>query len=152
VSEPAERQGSRTSATPVRVRYAETDRMGVAYHGHYLAWYEMGRTELMRELGCTYRELEDREGIFFPVIEVGSRYLAPARYDDVLQVLTRLVRVGGARVRFEYELIREADGKKLANGFTEHAAVGRDGRPTRLPKMVKDRLCAQATGRATRTV
>lgn len=124
--------------------------MGVAYHGHYLAWYEMGRTELMRELGCTYGEMEDREGVFFPVIEVGSRYLAPARYDDLVQVITRLVRVGGARVRFEYELIREADGKKLASGFTEHAAVGRDGRPRRLPKMVRERMKAHVAGRASR--
>jgi len=129
-----------TNATPVRVRYAETDQMGVAYHGHYLAWYEMGRTELMRELGCAYGELERREGIFFPVVEVGSRYLAPARYDDLLQVCTRLVSVGGVRVRFEYELIRSEDGRLLATGFTELASVGAAGRPVRLPAALREKL------------
>jgi len=121
--------------------------MGVAYHGHYLAWYEMGRTELMRDLGCAYGELERRDGIFFPVVEVGSRYLVPARYDDVLQVHTRLAFVGGARVRFEYELIRETDGQLLATGFTEHAAVGAEGRPVRMPaelrRMLRSGLAAE---------
>jgi acyl-CoA thioester hydrolase len=122
------------------VRYAETDQMGVAYHGHYLAWYEMGRTELMRELGCAYGDLERREGIFFPVVEAGSRYLVPARYDDLLQVRTRLVRIGGARVRFEYELIRSDDEQLLATGFTEHASVGAAGRPVRLPAGLREKL------------
>jgi len=118
--------------------------MNVAYHGHYLAWYEMGRTELMREAGCAYRDLEDHDGLFFPVIEVGSRYLRPARYDDELEVRTRLTRVTGARVRFEYELLRSADRAVLATGYTEHAAVGRDGKPTRLPAELRDRLLARA--------
>jgi len=128
--------------TVLRVRYPETDRMDVAYHGHYLAWYELGRTELMREAGCAYGELEDREGLFFPVIEVGSRYLRPARYDDTLEVHTRLARIDGARVRFEYELFRRADRVLLATGFTEHAAVRRDGKPTRLPEALRARLRA----------
>jgi acyl-CoA thioester hydrolase len=114
--------------------------MGVAYHGHYLAWYEMGRTELMRELGCAYGELERNEGIFFPVVEAGSRYLVPARYDDVLQVRTRLVRIGGARVRFEYELVRSDDDRLLATGFTEHASVGAARRPVRLPVTLREKL------------
>ena len=130
------------SATNVRVRYAETDQMGVAYHGHYLAWYEMGRTELMRELGCAYGELEQRDGIFFPVVEVGSRYLVPARYDDVVRVHTRLALVAGARVRFEYELTRESDGRVLATGFTVHAAVRAGGRPIRMPEALRERLLA----------
>lgn len=128
------------SATPVRVRYAETDQMGVAYHGHYLAWFEMGRTELMRELGCAYGELEQREGIFFPVVAAGSRYLVPARYDDVLQVHTRLAHVGGARVKFEYALTRNSDGRLLATGFTEHAAVGEAGSPIKMPAALRERL------------
>ena len=128
--------------TVLRVRYPETDRMNVAYHGHYLAWYELGRTELMREAGCAYGALEEGAGIFFPVIEVGSRYLRPAHYDESLEVHTRLVRVDGARVRFEYDLFRPADRTLLATGFTEHAAVGRDGRPTRLPQALRARLRA----------
>lgn len=114
--------------------------MGVVYHAHYLVWFELGRTELMRGLGCSYGTLEDVDGIFFPVTEAGARYLAPARYDDVLQVGTRLVSVGGARVRFDYRLGRAADGKTLATGFTAHAAVGRDGRPLRLPGELRERL------------
>jgi len=74
------------SVTTVRVRYAETDRMGVAWHGHYLSWFEAGRTELMRSLGCPYGELEDGDGVFFPVIEAGCRYLSSARYDEAIDV------------------------------------------------------------------
>ena len=119
--------------------------MGVVYHAHYLVWFELGRTELMRGLGCSYGSLEDDRGIFFPVTEAGTRYLTPARYDDVLLVETRLVSVGGARVRFRYRLTRPADGKLLVTGFTEHAAVGRDGRPLRLPGELHETLRAACT-------
>ena len=78
----ARSDGGHESRTTLRVRYPETDRMGVAYHAHYLSWFEMGRTELMREMGCSYGELEDRRGIFFPVREVGTRYRVSARYDE----------------------------------------------------------------------
>jgi acyl-CoA thioester hydrolase len=124
----------------VRVRYPETDRMNVVYHAHYLVWFELGRTELMRALGHAYGELEDRDGIFFPLIEVGARYRAPARYDDLLTVHTRVASVGGARVRFDYRVVREADHRLLATGFTEHASLGRDGRPTRMPAQLRRRL------------
>jgi len=126
--------------TGLRVRYSETDRMGVVYHAHYLVWFELGRTELMRQLGCDYRALEERRGIYFPVREAGARYLSPARYDDVLEVRTRLDEVGGARVRFDYELIRGDDGKLLARGFSEHAAVDGSGKPQRLPADLAARL------------
>ena len=137
-----ESDGGPESLAGVRVRYPETDRMGVAYHANYLVWFELGRTELMRDLGCPYSEVEEREGIGFPLTEVGARYHAPARYDDRLEVRTRLVAVGGARVRFEYKIVRAADDKLLAAGFTEHASVGRDGRPTRLPPRLRARLTA----------
>jgi acyl-CoA thioester hydrolase len=114
--------------------------MGVAYHAHYLVWFEMARTELMREAGCTYKDVEDRDGILFPVIEAGARYLRSARYDDRLEVVARLGRVGRARVRFEYELWRLDGQTRLATGFTEHASVGRHGRPTRIPEDVRQRL------------
>ena len=108
--------------------------MGVAWHGHYLAWFELGRTELMRNLGCPYGHLEDERNVRFPVIEVGARYRSPARYDERLRVDTRLVHVGHARVRFDYEVARESDGKVLASGFSEHASVDAAGRPVRLPR------------------
>jgi len=116
--------------------------MGVAHHTHYVVWFELGRTELMRDLGCTYRDLEERDGILFPVTELGARFIASARDDEAVTIRTRLVRVGGARVRFEYEIASEDDGKLLATGFTEHGAVGRDGRPRRLPADLRDRLAS----------
>ena len=135
------------AVTRLRVRYPEIDRMGVAYHANYLVWFELGRTELMREIGCTYGELEDRESIFFPVIEVGTHYRASARYDEELEVRTRIVSVGAARVRFEYRLVRPAQDVLLATGFTEHAAVGKDGRPVRLPRALRERLASRCRTR-----
>ena len=126
--------------TTLRVRYPETDQMGVVYHANYLVWFELGRTELMRRLGCPYAEVEHRDGVHFPVIEAGARYLAPARYDDLLTVRTRLVSATRIRVRFEYGLTRPSDETDLATGFTEHAAVDRDGRPVRMPKKLTRRL------------
>jgi acyl-CoA thioester hydrolase len=126
--------------TTIRVRYPETDRMNVVYHAHYLVWFEIGRTELMRELGCEYAALEERDGIFFPLREVAAHYHAPARYDDALEVHTRLEAVGGASVRFSYRVVREGAVEPLVTGFTEHAAVGRDGRPCRLPAALRRRL------------
>ena len=123
-----------------RVRYPETDRMGVAYHGHYLVWFELGRTELMRELGFPYGELEEGKGLFFPVVEAGARYRRPARYDDALEVEAQVVRVGGARVRFDYRLFRSGESEPLATGFTEHGAVDAEGRPCRLPESIRDAL------------
>ncbi len=126
--------------TTTRVRYPETDRMGVAHHTHYFVWFELGRTELMRELGCAYGELEDQDGVMFPVIEASARYRAPARYDEILEIDTRLVEATGVRVRFEYAVRRPADGALLAEGQTVHASVGRDGRPARLDAGLQSRL------------
>jgi acyl-CoA thioester hydrolase len=130
---------SRTGSTTVRVRYAETDQMGVAWHGEYLAWFEVGRTDLLRGCGCTYRELE-AQGLRLPVIEVQARYLLPALYDDVLEIHTRLTGVGGARVSFDYEVRREGTDGPLATGSTSHAAIDLRGRPRRIPEDLRRRL------------
>ena len=130
----------RVSRTTTRVRYPETDRMGVAHHTHYFVWFELGRTELMRQAGCVYGVLEDDDGVFFPVIEAGAEYLLPARYDEVLEIETRLVAAEGVRVRFDYVLRRPEDARVLAKGFTVHASCGRDGRPVRLPDGLRQRL------------
>jgi acyl-CoA thioester hydrolase len=127
------------SSTTVRVRYAETDQMGVAWHGQYFAWFEVGRTDLLRERGCTYRQLE-ADGLRLPVIGAAAKYLRPARYDDVLEVRTRLSRLGGARVEFDYEVRRQGEEPLLATGATAHAAVDPDGRPRRLPEDLRRRL------------
>jgi acyl-CoA thioester hydrolase len=127
------------SSSLIRVRYAETDQMGVAYHGGYFAWFEVGRTDLLRERGLTYRELEQQD-LRLPVIETQARFLRPARYDDVLEVQTRLLELSGARVSFAYEIRREGTEGALATAMTAHAAVDGRGRPRRLPADLRSRL------------
>jgi acyl-CoA thioester hydrolase len=117
----------------VRVRYAETDQMGVAHHASYLVWFEAGRTEFIRERGRSYALIE-AGGWLLVVVEARCRYLRPARYDDVLIIRTRLAALGPASLEFGYEVIRKADAAVLARGTTVHAAVDRTGRPRRIPE------------------
>ncbi len=119
-----------TSRAEVSVRYAETDMMGVVYHGSYLPWLEIGRTALLKEHGLPYRQLE-AEGFFLPVLEVGLRYLKPARYDDTVRITTILREKPSLRIRMEYELHR--DDELLATAFTMHAFIDRAGKPVRPP-------------------
>jgi acyl-CoA thioester hydrolase len=130
---------SRAGSSTVRVRYAETDQMGVAWHGGYLAWFEVGRTDLLRQCGCTYRELE-AQGLRLPVVEVRARYLRPALYDDVLEIRTRLTELGKVRVSFAYEVCREGTTGPIATGSTSHAALDREGRLCRIPEDLRRRL------------
>jgi len=123
----------------VRVRYAETDRMGVVYYANYLVWFEVGRTEWLRETGWTYREME-RDGISLPVIEAHCEYRQPARYDDEIEIATRGTLVTPVRIRFDYEVARAADGTIAAVGHTVHAAVDTGGKPCRLPSRVREML------------
>jgi len=116
----------------VRVRYAETDNMGVVYYANYLVWFEVGRTDLLRHAGWSYREME-LEGFSLPVIEAHCEYSQPARYDDDVEVRTSGGLVSPVRLRFDYEVARAADGVVLAQGHTVHASLGKDGRPCRLP-------------------
>jgi len=118
----------------VRVRYGEVDRMGFVYHGHYLVYFETGRTELLRSLGTSYRELEE-QGTLLVVVETGQRFWAPAGYDDDLVIRTTLTEVKGVRLRFQYEVLR--DGARLTTGHTILASCGKDGRPRRLPAPLK---------------
>jgi acyl-CoA thioester hydrolase len=120
------------TVTSLRVRYPEVDRMGVVHHTHFFVWFEMGRTELLRNLGCTYGEMED-QGIFMPVVEATCRYRSPARYDDTLEVETLLAEVSASRIAFSYQLRRTGSAKVLAEGRTVHATVNRDGEVVRLP-------------------
>ncbi|MGQ0732674.1 MAG: acyl-CoA thioesterase [Acidobacteriota bacterium] len=130
---------SRTSVSWVRVRYAETDKMGIVYYAHYLVWFEVGRTDWLRETGLTYRAMEE-DGLGLPVIEAHCDYRAAARYDDELEVRTRARVVSPVRLAFEYDIIRRSDGVRLATGHTVHATVDRAGRPVRLPARVRDML------------
>lgn len=130
---------SRSCFSSVRVRYAETDQAGVAYHGEYFAWFEVGRTDLLRAQGLTYRELE-QQGLRLPVIEVHARFLQPALYDDVLEIRTLLAAVSGARIGFDYAVHRGGTASALATGSTAHAAVDLAGRPRRLPESLRKLL------------
>ncbi|MBA3271502.1 MAG: acyl-CoA thioesterase [Acidobacteria bacterium] len=129
----------RISTSLVRVRYAETDKMGVVYYANYLVWFEIGRTDWLRETGWTYRLMEE-EGFGLPVIEVHCAYQTSARYDDDVEIRTRARLVSAVRLAFDYDVVRRADGQALASGYTVHATVDRSGRPTRLPARVKELL------------
>jgi acyl-CoA thioester hydrolase len=129
------------SRSRVRVRYAETDQMGVVYYANYLVWFEIGRTDLLRTLGGTYREME-ADGLTLPVIEASCEYAAPCRYDDELTIVTRGRLLSPIRVAFSYAVERP-DGVVAARGRTEHAAIARDGRPRRLPALLRDALAGR---------
>ena len=116
----------------IRVRYADVDAMGWVYYGHYLAWFEVGRAELLRALGCSYRSIEDDQGILLPVLEARCRYLRGARYDERLTLETGVLACGRASVRFGYR-VRGEDGGVCAVGSTAHCYVTRDARPVRPP-------------------
>jgi len=131
------------SRTPITVRYAETDMMGVVYHGSYLPWFEVGRTDLMKQYGLPYRQLE-AEGFFLPVLEVGARYLKPARYDDTITIVTTLREKPLLRIKLEYE-VRRGD-ELLATGFTLHAFIDRAGRPVRPPASFQEKMNAVFAG------
>ena len=120
--------------TRLRVRYAETDQMGVVYHAHYLVWMEMGRVEYCRARGIRYRDMEEQDGILLAVAEATCRYLSPARYDDEVIVRTRIHKAHRRLVRFEYEMV-EANGERvLARGHTTHLFLDRELKPAKLPK------------------
>src|SRR5205807_10020396 len=114
-------------AIEVRVRYAETDQMGVAHHASYLVWFEAGRTALIRASGRAYAQIEN-DGWLIVVVEARCRYLRPARYDDVLTIRTRLAAPGRATLEFGYQVVRKEDGQVLDEGASVHAAVDWMGR------------------------
>jgi acyl-CoA thioester hydrolase len=120
--------------TRVRVRYAETDQMGVVYHANYLIWFEVGRVELIRQMGLDYKAMEREEGCGIAVVEVNCRYKAPARYDDELVVRTRITGARGSVVKFGSEIVRAEDGLLLCEGGTTHVVVGKDMRKTVMPE------------------
>lgn len=125
------------SESQVTVRYAETDMMGIVYHANYLPWFEIGRTNLLKELGLPYRELE-AAGFRLPVLEVSAKYLRPAFYDDTLVIRTTLQEKPLLRIRLEYE-VRRGD-ELLATGGTVHAFVDSEGRPVRPPAFAIERM------------
>jgi acyl-CoA thioester hydrolase len=119
--------------TKIRVRYKETDQMGVAHHSNYYPWFEVGRTELIREAGLSYHDMECR-GIMLPVLETHCYYIHGAKYDDLLTIRTRISAFKGVRLKIEYEVIRDEDNLLLARGITVHAFTDTNLKPLNIKK------------------
>lgn len=125
------------SCTPIVVRYAETDMMGIVYHGSYLPWFEVGRTTLLKECGLPYKELE-KQGYRLPVIEIGAKYFRPALYDDTITVITRLKEKPLMRIRLDYEVKRGDE--LLVTGFSLHGFINHSGEPVRPPRHFTEKM------------
>jgi acyl-CoA thioester hydrolase len=120
--------------TIVRVRYSETDKMGVVYHANYLIWFEIGRTEFCRARGFSYRDMEENDNAFLVVAESYCRYKAPAYYDDELLVRTHITELRRRSLRFGYEIVRVSDGKIMAEGETGHVVTDSNNRVRSFPE------------------
>lgn len=133
---------SKEASSTLRVRYAETDQMGVVYHSHYLVWCEMGRTDYIRALGKTYAELE-REGVGLAVADASIRYHAPARYDDRIRVETTLDSVRSRAITFDYVITNADTGDRLVSARTTLVSIDDAGRPVALPPATRDLLSGE---------
>ena len=137
-------QGMRpASETRVRVRYAETDQMGVVYHSNYLIWFEAGRSDLCRAKGFSYKEMEEEENAIMVVAESYCRYKSPAHYDDVLKIRTKVGEIRSRSLRFFYEVVRVSDQMLIAEGETLHLVTDKDRKVRKLPEIYKHRLLNQ---------
>lgn len=128
----------------VRVRYAETDQMGVVYHSNYLIWFEVGRVEIMRSLGFDYKRMEIEDDCYLVVADAHCRYHHPARYDELLTVRTRILEAKNRMLKFGYEVFSQEHQKLLATGDTTHISCRRDGRVTHFPEKYKTAFLAIA--------
>jgi len=128
-----------TAEARIRVRYAETDQMGVVYHANYVVWFEVGRVELLRSIGLPYKQLEE-EGILIAVAEVNARYKRPARYDDEIAVRTTVKQVRGSIIRIGYQVVRVADEELLCEGETVHVVIDREFKRASLPEAYAARM------------
>ena len=125
-----------TNRTTFRVIYGDTDKMGIAYHANYFRWFESARTEMFRAWGLPYKNIE-AQGYFLPVTEVYCRFLSPVEYDDLLSVETTIDRTAKASLQFNYAMFDE-DQKKIAEGYTKHACINREGKAVRPPRFLRD--------------
>jgi acyl-CoA thioester hydrolase len=124
-----------THTIELRVRYEETDQMGVVYYANYLVWFEIVRTEFFREKGIEYRKLEDEEKLYIPVVEAYCRYRSPLRYDDLISVTAKLTELTRTRMTFEYEV--KCGERTAATGKTKHALINSDGKPVSIPEHIR---------------
>jgi acyl-CoA thioester hydrolase len=118
----------------IRVRYAETDQMGVVYHANYFVWFEVGRVEFLRQMGFSYREMEENDSCFIAVVDARCRYKAPAHYDDEISVRTTLKNVRESVIHFGYELVRDGDATLLAEGETMHVVTDAEMKRRTIPE------------------
>ena len=139
-----ERPTSLKHLSSYRVIYGDTDQMGVVYYANYLRWFESGRSEFLRQIGLPYSTIEG-QGFHFPVVEVKCRYTQSARYDDLIQIETALVKLGRASLKFAYRISRETDGSFLASGETAHACIDQSSRITRIPEILLKALTLAST-------
>lgn len=130
--------------TEIRVRYAETDQMGVAYYSNYLVWFEVGRSEVCRDCGFSYAEMEATAQAYLAVAEARCRYHSPALYDEVLQIRTAVESLRKRTLNFRYEIIKKYSGVLVATGSTTHIVLDRNGRPKTLPEEYASLLKASA--------
>ena len=135
------KQAHAPHVTTVRVTYRMTDQMGVVYYGNYLELFEIGRTELLRATGLTYRQMES-DGYYLPAVHVACDFLSPARYDDLLLIQTRISHLSRIRIDFTYEILRAEDQALLCRGVSRHAIIGNGGRLRRLDAAWMERLGA----------
>jgi acyl-CoA thioester hydrolase len=133
MAEAPARSSPHSHETRFRVRYAETDQMGVVYYANYLIWMELGRAEYCRAAGIRYRDMEVNDGVLLAVVEAHCRYLSPARYDEEIAVKTWIAKANPRSVEFEYEICEAANGRRLASGSTKHMFLSPDLRPVKLP-------------------
>lgn len=131
----------------IRVRYAETDQMGLVYYANHFVWFELGRTEYFRRRGYVYKELEEKEGCYIIVAEARCRYHAPARYDDVLTIRTRVKEARNRVVVFAYEILSQ-EGRRVATGETLHVITDREGKPRSLPERYRAALLSPSAASA----
>jgi len=130
----------------VRVRYAETDQMGVVYYANYLVWMEVGRVAYCKSRGFEYKEMEREDGVFLAVAEAHCRYASPARFDEEVVIRTWVADANPRMVRFAYEMRLAADGRKLATGETKHIFLGRNLRPCHMPEKYRGKFAIHASG------
>ena len=138
---------SNWTSTEVRVRYAETDQMGVVYYANYLVWFEIGRTDFCFQHGFAYHDMEQKDGLYIMVAEARCRYKAPARYDDELVVRTRLTGMRRRVLIFGYEIYKKRTDELIAEGETVHVITDRDGRPRTLPDKYRELLLGKSESR-----
>ena len=122
-----------------RVRYGDTDKMGISYYGNYFTWFEAARTEYFRALGLPYTACEEK-GYYLPVIETSAKYIAPCTYDDLVIVRTSVSQIRKTSIRFEYDVFHKKDEKKIATGFSIHVFVNKNMKPCRIPDEIKNAI------------